>query len=339
MLFLGHELRQARRAEQSRQAQPQQHLAPEARVVFLADIAPPAPRFVGADEENLARAVALQRHHRHESRARGFFRRGVLEQDFRGRLGLEHSRVPIDAREIFPDARIFVSIIGKTQRGRILASGGEFQRDRVGRGHAGGQAAALELDGEERLQQRGPVRVGHVVLAREEDDSAAESRDEVGDALHLLVVEEARIDVADDDDIVLHPVVLGRGQRREIGRIFLVAEFGIALDEIKIRLDPLVAHEHRLKVAEFPARLLLDIKHLHFFVDDPHALRRLVVVLDRFVGQRGDGGLQFIFALLLGLEFHRDDLFAVVAESHVLAVHHLVAELEHELGGVPLHRL
>ena len=145
---------------------------------------------------------------------------------------------------------------------------GQLGAERGDRVADGGRVAGLgQLDRQEQLQRRPLVGERVEALARDEQDAAPLLGDELGEVLHLRDAQEARVGVADQDDVVVEQLVLGGGERRQ-GRAVLLAVLGVGREQDDAQVDRLLALQVVLQVAVLVARLAIDEEDLELLLAD-----------------------------------------------------------------------
>ncbi len=155
-------------------------------------------------------------------------------------------------------------------------------------------------------QQFGQRRVegvtrGHEALAGESDERCPLVTHRGGDELLGLWSEYLRADVAEDDDVEGLPLLQSGGQKlgfvaRVFGRGADGSGAGDAGDEggreqHSLNLHPLIAGERGGKIAEFPARAIIDIQGVKLVFFDAHAECGDIVLRVHFAGHFGDAHL------------------------------------------------
>ena len=145
-------------------------------------------------------------------------------------------------------------------------------------------------------------------------EAAAALGDEVLDELELGVGELARVDVAEDDDVVLEDLLdrLGEALDRagEAGlldrRVAFLGEGGVGAGQEAGDVDRLVADHLVLDVAVLPARVAVDVEDVDLGVEDGDLGGAGVVLLVELAGLLDDDDVDVDGVDLVGLPLELD---------------------------------
>ena len=197
---------------------------------------------------------------------------------------------PVERREVPPDLFGFGGRVAQLEGGILQAewrgADGEAARDIGGQFGVGGQRS--DFDG----QERGDVGIVLVEPGQEsrpgdERDSPALLRHERADVLPHAARQQPRIDVADDDHVVLEQFVAVDRETSEC-RFVLLGVFGVGVLQISGELDRAVALQQRFQEAKFVIRIALDQQDADLVVADGDRALLAIVLLVGFVVAESD---------------------------------------------------
>ena len=268
-------------AEQPREGQELDGLAPELRMERVARLPAKPPEILGPDEHGFAVAVALPGDERIGFRAVGRVRK--RQQD--GGSGLGAGQLGYSGQRLY----------GLPQPGGALP--GQHEGDdpavfplrsydgvhHVGHGHP---LPGADGDRQHPADRRIDIARRRANGSGDHEHRAAPGFHEFLDAVELRGREIGRGNVTEDHQVVFHR---GRGVFRVFSHVVRRdgREVGISLRHQELDFEARIAQQGPAQVAVLPARHAFHVKHLDLLVYDPNLVSRAVVGRAGLARQRG----------------------------------------------------